>query len=328
MKFLIIGCGSIGRRHAKNLKELGEEVIGADIVPDNRKWAEENLGIKTYEKAEDALRREKPDAALVCTPPHLHVQIAKQALAAKAHVFMEKPISHNGKGVDALLKAAEKKKKIIAVGYNLRFHKGIAKLKELIDNGKIGKILSARLLFGQYLPNWRPTQDYRKSYTASKSMGGGIILDDSHEIDYARWLMGEVAEVNCTAAKVSNLEVETEDTAEITLKFKSGSIAQIHMDFVRQDYARNCEMVGEKGTLKWDYTKGTIEVYSAETKQTEIIDVKCEPNEMYVDEMKQFIDCIRNNKTPLVSGYEGKKTLMIALAAKKSSDGRKAVKIK
>ena len=327
MKFLIIGCGSIGRRHAKNLKELGEEVIGTDIVPDNRKWMEENLGIKTFEELKDALRKEKPVAALVCTPPHLHVLIAKQALSAKAHVFIEKPISHDGKGVDALLRFAEKKKRIVAVGYNLRFHKGIAKLKELVDNGRVGKILSARMLFGQYLPNWRPTQDYRKSYTASKSMGGGIILDDSHEIDYARWLMGEVAEVSCIAAKVSNLEVETEDTADMTLKFKSGSIAQIHMDFVRQDYARNCELIGEKGTIRWDYTKGVIEIYDAATKQTDTIDVKCEPNEMYVDEIKQFIDCVRNNKTPLVNGYEGKKTLMAALAAKKSSEKGKIMRI-
>ena len=327
MKFLIIGCGSIGRRHAKNLKELGEEVIGTDIVPDNRKWIEENLGIKTFEELKDALSKEKPDAALVCTPPHLHVLIAKQALAAKAHVFIEKPISHDGKGVDALLKFAAKRKKIIAVGYNLRFHKGIAKLKELVDSGAIGRVVSARILFGQYLPLWRPTQDYRKSYTASKSMGGGIILDDSHEIDYARWLMGEVVEVGCIAAKVSNLEVETEDTADMTLKFKSGSIAQIHMDFVRQDYARNCELIGEKGTIKWDYTKAVIEIYRAETKQTETIDVKCEPNEMYVDEMKQFIECIKTNGKPLVDGDEGKKSLAVALAAKKSSEKGKIVRV-
>lgn len=326
MKFLVIGCGSVGRRHIKNLKSLGEEVFASDISEENRKWVEENLQIKTFESAEDALR-EKPNAVLVCTPPNTHISLALLALKKKAHVFIEKPLSHELKGVDKLINIANKKGLKLAVGYNLRFNKSLLKVKELFSSGIIGKVLSARILFGQYLPSWRPWQDYRKSYTASKSMGGGIILDGSHELDYARWLFGEAVELSCTAEKVSSLEVETEDVAEINIKFKSGTLVNVHLDFIRQDYARNCEIVGEKGTIRWDYTKGTVELYLAEIKQTEKFELAQDPNEMYLDEIKHFIFCIKNSKEPLVTADEGKHSLVLALKAKESAEKKKTVKV-
>ncbi|MDD2655135.1 MAG: Gfo/Idh/MocA family oxidoreductase [Candidatus ainarchaeum sp.] len=322
----MIGCGSIGRRHIKNLLSLGANVVASDVMAENREWVKQNLGVRVFEKTEDALA-EKPDAALVCTPPSTHLPLAKLALEAGCHVFVEKPLSHNLSGIKDIAKLASRKKLIVAVGYNMRFNRSLAKVKEMVAQGAIGKPLSARLIFGQYLPAWRPWQDYRKSYTASKSLGGGIILDGSHEIDYARWLFGEASEIECMAKKVSSLEVETEDVAEMNIMFGGGAIVNIHLDFIRQDYARKCEIVGEKGTISWDYSKGSVVLYDADKKATEVLDLSDDPNAMYVDEMKHFMECVKGGKKPLVSLEEGEKSLALALKAKESAESGRTIRV-
>jgi predicted dehydrogenase len=323
MKFLVVGCGSIGRRHIGNLKSLGAgEILAFDVVPQSLEVVKQS-GIMTYGDLSEALDQ-KPDAVIVCTPPNSHLKVAAQTIEAGAHAFIEKPISDSLEGARELLAKAEKKKLRMAVGYNLRFSKGVSLAKELIGKGRIGKVLSARIQFGQYLPDWRPTQDYRKSYTAKKAEGGGIILDGSHEIDYARWLLGEFSDVTCVSGRVSNLEVETEDLAEITLRSKAGAVAQIHLDFIRRDYSRGCEIIGETGTIAWDYNKA-VRVYDAAAKSWETLDASADPNDMYIEEMKAFIASLSGKTSQLATAEDGIKALEIALAAKKAAETGKKV---
>jgi len=326
MKLLVVGCGSIGERHIRNLKTFFKgEILACDTDPKRLSVVGKKYHIQTYTDLEQALDR--TSAALVCTPPSSHIPIALVAAKHGAHVFVEKPMSHNLKGVNELIKKAKKENLVIFVGYNFRFHPGIKLVKKMLDEGRIGKALSARAEFGQYLPGWRPWQDYRQGYTARKELGGGIILDGSHEIDYIRWFLGEVEEVFCSAGKISNLEVETEDTAEIVLKFRSGVIAEIHLDFVRRDYSRNCALIGEKGSIVWNYPEKLVKAYSAQGRRWRTFDISGEPNDMYVHEMKHFIRCVQGKEEPLVSGEEGKRTLEIALAAKQSAKTGKIVRL-
>lgn len=318
VKIIVVGCGSIGRRHLKNILSLGHEVAGVDLSEEYRKWVEENLEVKTYGDLEEAIKIETPEACFVCTPPSTHIPIAKKAIEHGIHVFVEKPLSNSLEGVDELIKAAKERKLKIAIGYNLRFNKGIAKLKELVDSGKIGKVCYSRLIVGQYLPDWRPWQDYRKSYTAKKSLGGGIILDASHELDYARWIFGEPKAVTCVAKKVSSLDVETEDNADILIEFKKGSVGNVHLDFVRRDYRRGCEVVGEKGTLEL-FFNDKIVLLNPEKKGEEVFDVKEDVNFMYIEEEKQFLECIEKGGEPVVNAEEGKRSLQLALDAKQSA---------
>jgi len=325
MKMLVVGCGSIGRRHIKNILSLGHEAIGADLNAEYRKWVEENLKIRAYEDVKKAIDAERPRACFICTPPSSHISIANLALDNGLHVFIEKPISNSLDGIEELIQKAKKKDLKIAVGYNLRFNKGVRKVKELLDSGAIGRPLYARMTMGQYLPDWRPWQDYRKSYTSMKSMGGGVLFDCSHEIDYARWLLGEAENVTCVAKKVSRLEVETEDDAEVILELKSGAVANIHMDFVRRGYKRGCEIAGERGNIELVFGE-KVELFDGETKETKNFDVKADPNEMYVEEARHFVDCILHKKEPLVSAEEGKKTLLLVLRAKEAAEKRETVK--
>lgn len=317
----VIGCGSIGQRHIRNLRRLGHGAILA-YDPISARLGEV---VRLHEgtpccSIEEGLER-KPTVVLICTPPNLHVPIARQAISAGCHVFVEKPLSDSLSGVDELLAEADYGRRIICVGYSLRFHEGIRWMKRALDEGVIGPMMNIRAEFGQYLPDWRPTQDYRQSYTAHAAMGGGIILDASHELDYVRWLCGEVESVSCVAGTLSMLDMDTEDVAEITLRIKGNLIAQVHLDCLQRDYVRTCKVVGEKGTLIWDFKQG-VRHYDAPTARWQDEPIPPNLNDMYVEEMKHFVSCARGEASQLVDGVTGKRVLEIALAAKKSSRER------
>jgi predicted dehydrogenase len=325
MKILVIGCGSIGERHIKNLITLSAgSIIVSDTNPDRLEYIKEKYFLDVFDDV-DAAFTTHPDIVLVCTPPPLHIPLAMKAVDHGCHVFIEKPLSHTLEHVDGLLSKAKKKQRIVFVGYNLRFQKGIRLMKQLLEEEAIGKTLAIRAEFGQYLPDWRPSQDYTKSYTAQQSMGGGIILDGSHEIDYVRWFTGEITEVSCFAGTLGSLNVDVEDTAEILLKTTNGIIAEIHLDFLQRVYSRTCKIIGTQGTLLWDYSENMVRLYSAKTKEWKTYPVQTEPNEMYLEEMKHFLSCINGKAVPLIDGYAAKKVLEIALAAKKSANVGKAI---
>ena len=329
MKILVVGCGSIGERHIRNLKRLSvDKIIACDTNPERLALMKGKYGIiqETYTELQEAMDQ-GIDAVLICTPPSTHVPLALKAIDYNAHVFIEKTMSNSVDGVDELIKRASKNGLIICVGYNFRFHQGLKLVKDKVDGEEIGKIFFARAEFGQYLPDWRPWQDYRQSYTAKKDLGGGIILDGSHEIDYMRWLLGEVEEIFCFAGKISNLEVETEDVAEILLKLKSGAIGEIHLDFVRPGYSRTCELIGEEGVIVWDYSGKLVRIYSSKTKKWNIFNIDVDTNDMYIEEMKNFINSVSGNEKTLIDGNEGRKTLQLALAAKESAKSGKVVKL-
>jgi len=327
MRILVVGCGSIGKRHISNLISAGVKDIAAyDVSPESVKSVESTFGVRGFSDLNDALKA-KPDVVFVCTPPNTHTDVALAALQSGAHVFIEKPISDALDGVDGLIEASRKLSKKIAVGYNLRFHEGMRLVKSMLDEGRIGKVICVRAEYGYYLPYWRPSQDYRKNFIAKKD-GGGIILDGaSHEIDYLRWLFGDISEIYCVSGKLSDLDVESEDTAEMAMRFSSGVIGSLHMDFVRQDYCRNCEIVGGNGTIIWDFAENCVKVYDSETKTWSVVKTDADTNNMYVSEVKEFLECVKSDKEPLVTAADGKRVLEIVLAAKKSSECGKTVMV-
>jgi predicted dehydrogenase len=303
------------------------EVSAYDVDAQRLSAIAEKYGVKTYNDLPQALNQTL-DAVIICVPPSLHIPLALKAIEHNAHLFIEKPISHTIKGVDKLIEAARAKNRIVYVGYNMRFHPGLKLVKRLLDEGKIGRVLSADVEAGQYLPDWRPLQDYRRSYTARKELGGGIILDGSHELDYIRWLIGgEVKEVSCFAGKVSRLEVDTEDTAEILLKFDNNTIAGVHLDFIQRGYSRSCKLIGEEGTITWSYPEKKVRLFTAAAKEWQEMDIQFEPNDMYLEELKHFIRCIEGKETAAVDGATGRRVLEIALAAKKSAAAGRVIKL-
>ncbi|MBI4657243.1 MAG: Gfo/Idh/MocA family oxidoreductase [Verrucomicrobia bacterium] len=320
LSILVVGCGSIGQRHIRNLQALGTRMIAAcdlDGALLDRVVSEFNVvGYRVYAEALDKV---SPDAVVICTPPPLHISQAMDAIARGAHVFVEKPISHSLDGTDDLIQVAATAKRVIQVGYNFRFHRGLKRVKALVEEGTIGRVLWARAEFGQYLPEWRPMQDYRTSYTAHRSLGGGIILDSSHEIDYMRWLFGEIDQVYCLAGTLSDLEVAAEDTACMTVHFASGVVGQIHVDFVQRVKTRNCKIVGTLGTIYWDNWDASVKVFTIDSGKWERIEAPSDTNEKYFAEMNSFLGCLDGSVKPVVDAESGRRTLAVALAAQHSA---------
>lgn len=336
---LVVGCGSIGRRHARNLKALGVRRLGfCDTSPEALAQCSEELGGEPFSNYAEALQKFRPEIVLICTPPVYHVDEALGALRARAHVFIEKPLSHESDGIQVLISEARRRDRVVQIGYNMRFHPGLRILKELIDSGKLGRVLWLKVEAGQYLPDWRPWQHYRESYSGRQELGGGIILDGSHELDYICWLLGRPTEVTCRAEHLSNLDVDVEDSAWIYLTFPERRRAELHLDFVQRAYTRTCKVVGETGTAFWDFNLKEVRWFSAENSSAEnesaeklstekagwkSVNYVFEANDMYVAEILHFLESLGSGTGPLVDLEQGRDVIKVVEAAKKSSqEGR------
>jgi predicted dehydrogenase len=321
-RFAVVGCGSIGSRHLRNLAALGcRDLIAIDPDPERRSRAAIETGAREAPSLAAALE-EGASVVFVTTPTAHHIPPALEAVRAGADLFIEKPLSSGLDGVAELLEEAERHGTTALVGCNLRFHPGLARVHRLAAGGAVGRIVSARIEFGSWLPDWRPTQDYRLGYAARRESGGGIVLDAIHELDYARWLLGEVQSVACFAGSLSSLELETEDVAAILLRFESGAIGEVHLDYVQRAYSRTCQLIGEEGTLRWDWSAGEVRRYRADTGAWLTVPDPpgWEPNAMYVAELEHFLACLAGDETPALDLPGAARVLEIALAALASAE--------
>lgn len=328
-RIVVVGCGSIGKRHLRNLKTIqGTHLVGVDSREDRRREVESQLGISTCATLADALKT-RTDAVLVATPPRWHIPIAWEAVRAGCHIFIEKPLSHTLDNVEELVWDVETRGLVGFVGSNWKFHPSFQKMKLLLEKGAIGRVTSARCQFGQYLPDWHPWEDYRETYSARRDLGGGILLD-SHEFDYVTWFLGPVQSLACMADRVSALEIDTEDTAAVMLKFASGAIGEMHLDYTQRAYQRNFEFFGEEGTIWWDIRERSVKLFEAGRGGTWTIfdePAAYDLNAMYVDEVRHFLDCIDRQAAPLTDLRQGLRVLKLILAAKQSSAARTVVDI-
>jgi len=298
MKALLVGAGSIGRRHLQNLKALGVSELGVvETDPEQRSAMAQVLKTAQFPSLELGLDW-SPDFVVVATPTHLHASHALQVARRGCHVFVEKPLSHVAEGLSEVSELVERNRLVSLVGCNMRFHPGPAKVKALLAQGLLGKVLFARVQAGSYLPSWRPGADYRANYAAREETGGGCVLDCIHEIDLTRWYLGDVREVVCMTGHVSSLEIATEDVAAIVCRHVSGAISEIHLDYVQQSYERGCQIVGEGGSIFWDFIQKEVRWFDGGTGQWTNFPqpAEWEVNQMYVDEMKHFIDCVASGR--------------------------------
>ncbi len=326
MRGLIVGLGSIGRRHARNWSTLGYGPLSVCHQVGAPQPEPLGVAVRHYDDLTRALHVEHPDVVLVTNPTSLHVAAARTAIEAGAHVLIEKPMGSSLVGVAELLDTTASRALGLSVAYNLRFHPGLARAKALVAQGAIGRVVSARAEVGEYLPDWHPWEDYRRSYSGRRDLGGGAVLTFSHELDALCWLLGAPARVTAMVAHGSSLQIDAEDVAEIVVQFASGVIGSIHLDYIRRPPRRTLELVGENGVLRWEYQRNRLEIYSVETRQWRIEEGNptYARNQMYVDELRDFVETVRDGPVPaLLDGRQGAAVLALALAALRSAaDGR------
>lgn len=332
MKYLVIGAGSIGKRHMRNLISIGtkcEDISAVEIREDRRKEILDVLRIrKVYKSFSEALDADQYQAALVCTPTYLHIPTGIQLAQQGIHILMEKPLSHNLDRIEEFKAAVNSNNVIIEMAYIFRYSPGVKNIKGMLDSGAIGKVLSVRGEFSEYLPDWHPWEDYRTFYMAKKAQGGGSILDQSHIMDLIHYLIGGFKSVYAFNTKLSNLEIEADDIAEMVVTLKNGVIASIHTDIFGRDHKKSLEIKGEKGNIFWDHYLNEVRHYDAETKCTHVYrDFPSDFNLCYIEEIKRFISCCQGKAKPLADLQTGIETMELIIAAQKSHQSQKAEQV-
>jgi len=215
------------------------------------------------------------------------------------------------------------------MGCNLRFHPCIKKIKSMIEQQKIGKIISAQIQTCSYLPDYHPWENYRRGYAARKDLGGGIILTQIHEIDYMYWLFQEVESVISMSGKFSDLDVDVEDYAACLLKFRNKIIGELHMDYFQRPDFKSCQIRGTKGEIYWDSDNNRVNIYNMNKKRwkTEMEIKNYQRNFSYVEQLKHFLQCVKQRKKTINDLEQGIVTLKIVLAIKKASKLMKTVNV-
>lgn len=316
MKVLVVGLGSIARRHIKNIKSIDSGIqiaVWRQFSKEAQLGELEPLVDEVFFSKDDALQW-MPQVTFITNPATRHIDTALIFARGNSHLFIEKPLSVNENGLKELTEEVNKRKLIVMVGYVLRFSKALQTLKKALEDELIGKVLSIRVSAGQNLLNWRSKQRYQDTVSARKDLGGGVCFELSHELDYVRWLIGEVADIHAFLGKVSDLEIDVEDIAEISLKFNSGALGSIHLDMIDHAANRSCRIVGAKGTLLWDSSDGdSVRFFSLETGSWRdlLTTRKVDPNEMYKVELKYFFNCVASGCRPSVSLEEAKEVLRL-----------------
>jgi len=329
MKFLIAGLGSIGRRHLRNLLELGERDIVLYRTRQGTLDDDEEFGAFPEENTLEKAFNHQPDAVIVSNPTAFHLDVAIMAAKRGAHILLEKPVSHSMHHVDELLTAVSHSGSEVLVGYQFRYHPSLKKIAELLSAGTIGRPLSVRAQWGEYLPNWHPWENYQQSYSARSDLGGGVILTLSHPIDYLRWLLGDFQSLWAFSGQLSDLDIDVEDMAEIGILFENGTIGSLHLDYVQQPPTHNLEIIGTRGVIRWDYYQGDVHVYDGTAKHWNVfsIDSGFVRNDMFLDEMRHFIAVTRGEEESICTLEDGIQALKIALAAVQSSREGKMISL-
>lgn len=309
MKILVVGFGSIGKRHIMNLQKISDELNIEVFDEDQTKLEEiEKLGVKIANQ--NSIDSEQYDCVLICTPPITHVDLAERALKSNSNVFIEKPLSYNLERLDELIQLRNEKNLLVFVGYSFRFNKGLNHVKKMVEEQKFGKILHVSSYFGQFLPDWRPNQDFKESYTLKKELGGGIVLDSSHEMDYLTWIFGKPESIQSNYVSTDILPSNAEAICDVILKFSNNLLATIHVDFIRRKYKRTLEILTENSIIEWSLGDNTLKIFDVESNSSKNISSQETINDMYVEELKHVIDCIKNHKNSNIISLENGITTM------------------
>ena len=324
MKLLVVGTGSIGKRHIKNLLELGVEVLSFSYLPNAQELDPRVTRVSHLE----VFLESDIDAVVIANRTDQHIDVALQAARAGKHFFLEKPLAASMVGVSELVTTVKQKCLVVEAGFMLHSHPNLLWIREHLAQGLLGEIWHMRAAVGQWLPDWRPGTDHRQGYGAFKIHGGGVTFDLIHELDLVQWLLGPVDDVTAMMRNAAALEIETEAVAQISLQLASGALAQVHLDYLRPGYGREMEIVGRQGVLRWDYVQGvvTLEETGQLPRVVHRVPVGFVRNHLFLDHMRYFLQRLRSPTLPASSPIEGAAAVLrVALAAHRSAQQRKHV---
>jgi len=311
LSVLIVGCGSIGKRHARVLTRLGvADLRACDPLPAQRDAMQAQTPAVKLHDSFDAALRDAPDAVWLCTPPEMHVPMAMQAIRSGAHVFAEKPLSDTLDGIDELSALANAQSKKVMVGLCFRYHDGLRRAKKYLDAGQIGRLVSVRASMGEHLPDVRP--DYRNLFSAQS----GGAFDLMHDIDLAIWYAGQsVRALHAFSGSYSDIGIAAPDVAEILIDFSDRCVASVHLDFFQRPRRRQIELIGTAGVIivefaRWD--RCTVSTYRG---AWQIEEMTTDRDDMFTAEDREFLHAVAENQPITCTIAEARKSLEVVVAA-------------
>lgn len=342
MKILMAGLGGIGQRHVRNLLTLKgsnveiiayrvrnqSQVLTDQLAIESGSNLEEKYAIKVFTDLDQALYQ-KPDAVFICNPSSMHITVALLAAQAGCNLFIEKPLSNNYTHIEELVALIENNSLVAMVGYQMRFHPCLLRLNSLLQQKVIGRIIATRIEVGEYLPGWHTYEDYRQMYASRKELGGGVILSQIHEFDYIYWLFGLPKYLFTLGGHLSSLEIDVEDIASTLMECTvDGQPVPVHLhqDYVQRPPSRNCQVIGDEGKILVDFRTLTVQLFDHQGTLVETYSYSSfQRNQLFLDEMEHFLDCLEKKRTPSVTVRDGAQSLRMALASKESLSSGKIV---
>lgn len=324
---LVVGFGSVGRRHLENLRALGVGDLrvvrtGRSTLPEDEQTRSALIGV-TLERDLDAALAKKPGVAVIANPTAVHVETATRCARAGCDLFIEKPLGASMEGVEALVREVRSRSLVAMIGCQFRFHPLLESLRGMIGGKVLGRGLFADAEWGEWLPGWHPWEDHRQSYAAREDLGGGALRTLIHPFDYLWWLLGPFAGAEGVVAKVAALETGVaDDVAEVAIKFASGAAGRVHLDFFQRPPRHRLRVVCEGGSAALDFLAGTLTTEAPDGSHA----VHCVPepftrNDMFIAEMREFLSCVETRRVPRVSLQDGIDVLRWVMAVREKATG-------
>lgn len=256
-KILIVGLGSMGKRRIRNLQKLGyNQLFGFDLREDRVLETKKKYKINCFNNFKNALD-EKPTIMIVATPPHLHKEYAKKAIEQNIHVFLEVNLLSNH--VQSILKLTQKSSSVVCSSNTMRFHPVVKKLKNLVEQKKIGKIYSIHHHVGHFLPNWHPWEHYKNFFVSRKETGGARELVPV-ELNWLTYIFSDIRSVFANVNKISNMDVKIDDNYQAILEFKNKIYCTLNIDVFSIPSVKETKIIGEKGTILCNFDESQIKI--------------------------------------------------------------------
>lgn len=327
-KILFIGLGGAGQRHLRLFKKYASKktqllayrstsktpVLNSDFTVQNGNSLEELYGVEIFSNLDDAISK-NPDLAVISTPSSLHMNYAQLCADNGINIFVEKPLAHSLQDFKKLKATVLSKKLFLKVGFQRRYHPHFNAIKRILSQGEIGDIFSATMTVSSYLPFWHPYEDFRELYACKKDLGGGVLLTEIHEFDLCVWYFGRPDSVTCIGGTVSNVGMDVEDTARVTLDYKDFFV-QVNLTFWQKHSERSLVISGGEGYLSWNQDENSLRIKKYFNDSEVIKHEDMNNDSMFISQVKDIID--QESYDSLVNLNDSYNSISIVMAAKKS----------
>ncbi len=318
---LVVGCGSIGKRHARLLHERDDvDVWVCDRIEAHRRDAEK---IAPAARAFDdfvAAVAAGPDAVFICTPDASHRPVAVAALDAGCDVFCEKPLAESVESALAIREAQVRCGRMLQVGYIMRFHPGIARIQQMAGGGELGHLIAGRALVGSYYSLMCSTTPFMIEQPNS------LVFAYSHQIDYLTAIFGPATRVSAEAAQLGELDMMPRPNVfALMIRYASGAIGQLHLDFVQYPDRHRLDVIGDAKSVCLDGAE--LHIFDRGREESEIETFTFERDDLYRRQIEAFLTAARTDRKPAVTIDNGLSAVQIAEAAVKAADHHRAIEL-